>query len=283
MFNQKSLIARAIPCSIALISGVFLVLSLFVGQAHSVSAESPTFVRVVNASPDASITSVFVAGKEIVHNFQFGTVSPYVTIAAGNQRWQMAALGKGPGAASMTEMVHCDPGVAYTIFSYGNQKTGIKLGMFEDNNALTTGKTKVRVYHLAPQTGSVDVLANTIDLVNGLTYPNASSYVTLPSGPYTFHTDGGTSSSISDTLSPNIVESIFLLDKSSGNQKAQVVMAQEKGLPTLPNTGSDPYATNGTIANPQLFTWRMLAGVIITVMVGLAFFGRSRRSRSKRG
>ncbi len=268
--------------SIALISGVFLMLALFIGQTHSVSAESPSFVRVVNVSSDASVTSIFVNGKEIVHNFQFGTVTSYITIPAGNQQWQMATLGKGPGASSMAEMVRCDPGVAYTIFSYGTQKTGIKLGMFEDDNALTTGRTKVRVYHLASQTGALDVLANTTTLVNGLTYPNASSYVILPSGSYTFHTTGGTPSSASAMLSSNIVESVFLINTSNGKQ-VQVVTAQEKGLPTLPNTGSDPYVTDRTVPNPPLFWWEIvLAGVIIAIIARLLFFGSGQRSRSKR-
>ncbi len=275
---------RGMARSIALIPGVFLTLALFIGQAHSVSAASPAFVRVVNASPDASVTSIFVGGKEIVHNFQFGTVTPYVSIPSGNQQWQMAALGAGPAASSMSDMASCNPGVAYTIFSYGTQKTGIKLGMFEDDNALTIGMTKVRVYHLASQTGALDVLANTTTLVNGLTYPNASSYVNIPSGSYTFHTAGGTSSSASATLVSNIVESVFLINKSNGKQ-VQVVTAQEKGLPTLPNTGSDPYAKDGTVPNPLLSWWRIvLAGVIIAVIAGgLIFFGGSQRSRSKRG
>jgi hypothetical protein len=266
--------------SIMLISGISLLLTLFIGPLRSVSAESPTFVRVVNASPDASVTSIFVDGKEIVHNFQFGTVTAYVTIPAGNHRWQMAAIGKGPGASSMTEMVRCDPGVAYTIFSYGTQKTGIKLGMFMDDNALATGSAKVRVYHLASQTGAVDVSANTIALANGLTYPNASSYVLLPSGAYTFHMAGTTSSSVSSTMSSGFVESIFLINKSSGNQ-VQVVTAQEKGLPTLPNTGSDPRATDGTVSNHPLFTWGIV--LVVGIIAGLLFFGANRRHRSKRG
>jgi hypothetical protein len=266
--------------SIILIAAISLLLTLFIGPMRSASAESPTFVRVVNASPDASVTSIFVDGKEIVHNFQFGTVTAYVTIPAGNHRWQMAAIGKGPGASSMSEMVRCDPGVAYTIFSYGTQKTGIKLGMFMDDNALATGSAKVRVYHLASQTGSVDVSANTTSLVNGLTYPNASSYVLLPSGAYTFHMAGATSSSVSSTMPSGTIESIFLINKSSGNQ-VQVVTAQEKGLPTLPNTGSDPYATDGTVSR-HLLPIGGLALVVI-ILSGLIFFGSSRRSRSKRG
>ncbi|MBV9259574.1 MAG: DUF4397 domain-containing protein [Ktedonobacteraceae bacterium] len=299
MVNQKPQAARkdmtiprggmmAIPLSgmvrlIAPIAGLLLVVVLFIGQAHFVSAESPTFVRVVDASPDASVTSIFVGGKEIVHNFQFGTVTPYVTISAGNYRWQMAALGKGPGAAFMSEMMRCDPGVAYTIFSYGTQKTGIKFGMFQDDNALTTGRAKVRVYHLAYDTGSVNVSANTIDLTNGLTYQNASSYVVLPSGAYTFHTAGAVSSSVSDTLSPDIVESLFLINKNVGSQQVKVVTAQEKGLPTLPNTGSDPYATNGSVSVSQVSLWEiLLAGVIIVGIAGLVLFGRGQRGRWKR-
>ena len=178
----------------------------------------------------------------------------------------------------MSEMVRCDPGVAYTIFSYGTQKTGIKLGMFMDDNALATGSAKVRVYHLASQTGSVDVSANTIALVNGLTYPNASSYVLLPSGSYTFHTAGATSTSVSSTMPSGFVESIFLINKSSGKQ-VQVVTAQEKGLPTLPNTGSDPYAVDGTL--PMASWWAIALALVI--IVGLLFCGGRQRSRSKRG
>ena len=39
--------------SIILIAAISLLLTLFIGPMRSASAESPTFVRVVNASPDA--------------------------------------------------------------------------------------------------------------------------------------------------------------------------------------------------------------------------------------
>jgi hypothetical protein len=101
----------------------------------------------------------------------------------------------------------------------------------------------VRLYNLSPDAGSVNVAANANALVSGLSYQQASSYLTLPSGAYTFNVTPSASNTalpISATLQPNVVTSIFAVGEVNGTPQIQLVLAQPSALPGLPGTGSDP-------------------------------------------
>src|SRR5438876_366867 len=144
--------------SLALV--VFTLVALFSMQARPASAESPAFVRVVHASPDIGTADVFLDGTRVLSNFAFGTVTDYVTIPPGPHKVQVALIGKGPNASVITQTLTVQAGVAYTVAGLGNKSTGFSLKVFIDNNQLAPGQAKVRIYHLSPGTGSVNVSAS---------------------------------------------------------------------------------------------------------------------------
>src|SRR6266487_3078253 len=78
-------------------------LLLFGTQALPVSAESPSFVRLVNASPDVGIVDIFVDGAGFLHNAQYGSVTDYLQLPAGHHRVQVALIGKGIGASVIAQ------------------------------------------------------------------------------------------------------------------------------------------------------------------------------------
>src|SRR5690242_11010812 len=78
---------------------VITLVALFCAQARPASAASPAFVRVVHASPNIGTADVFLDGTKVLSNFQFGTVTDYVTIPPGPHKVQIALIGKGIGAA----------------------------------------------------------------------------------------------------------------------------------------------------------------------------------------
>ncbi len=77
------------------IIGIIAFAALFGLQRHSASAASPSYVRVIHASPFVATADVFVDGAKLLSSFQFGAVTDYVAVPAGPHKVQIALVGKG--------------------------------------------------------------------------------------------------------------------------------------------------------------------------------------------
>ena len=259
---------------------IVVLFALFGVQAHPAAATSPTYVRIVDATPDAGVTSIFVDGTKLVDNVQFGTVTNYVTLPAGWHRWEVALIGKGPDAPVISQAIHCDPGEPYTIAAYGTKATGLKFVVFSDDNELVSGMTKVRVYHLASDIATVNVTAGATPIASGLTYSQGSKYAALSPGSYTFSITDTTSNalaSVSTLLEANTVESIFVIGRVNATSALMVITIQAQGLPALPQTGSDPtpMVRDTPVMVPWL--WIVLVLLVMGIVVGSLRPGLVRR------
>jgi hypothetical protein len=249
--------------------------------AHRAAAASPSYIRVIHASPDIGTATVFVDGNMLLNNFQFGTVTPYATVPAGPHKVQVGLIGTGPGAATITQTISVDPGVVYTVAALGTKTDGFKLQIFIDDNTVNSGSAKLRVYHLSPGTGSVSVANGSTTLINSLAYQQASDYLTEPAGTYNLNLDlsssQNTSLPVSTDLSANTVTSIFAIGLLNGTPKLQTISAQVAGLPNVPGTGSDPtYRAVSDSAQPAI-PW--LPEIAFVLLVGGFLVYRMRRVR----
>src|ERR1700686_3562193 len=120
-------------CSLIAFSGVQKV-------SASSQATSPSFVRIIHASPFVGTADVFVDGAKLLSSFPFGQVTDYATIPPGPHKVQIALVGKGTGAAALTQTLSVSPGVAYTVAAIGTQASNLSLQVFVDNNFLSSGK-----------------------------------------------------------------------------------------------------------------------------------------------
>ncbi|GCE11896.1 DUF4397 domain-containing protein [Tengunoibacter tsumagoiensis] len=204
------------------------------GMSHTSAApQANAFVRVVHASPDAGNVDVFVDGKSILTNFVFSTVTDYVPLAAGAHKLQVAPTGKGVGGAAITQSVSVDPGMYYTVAALGTRSSGFSLSAFVDDNRLTGGEPKVRVYHLSPNAGPVNVAVGGKTVITGLTYPKASAYLPVPAGSYTFDvtaTSVNATVPVAATLKQGTVNSVFALGLYKGTPALKFVLASAKGI-----------------------------------------------------
>ena len=247
--------------------GFLILFMCFGAPVLPASAQSSAFVRVIHASPDVGAADVFVDGAKLLSSFQFGSVTGYVQVPPGPHHVQIALVGKGINAAVISQTLAVSAGVAYTVAAVGTNATGLSLQAFVDNNLLAAGMANVRVYHLSPGLGDVSVSDGNGMVLSGLSYPQASNYVTVAAGSYTFDvtaTQPGTTLPISETLQANTVTSIFAVGLFNGIPKIQLVSTQVNGTPGLPQTGSNPYAQP---ANSQsLFPWPL--GVLALIIIG---------------
>ncbi len=236
------------------------VLSLFVCmvvQFTPASAADMAYVRVVHASPGAGTVDVFVDGTALLPGFTFGTVTGYVPVPAGAHKIQVAPAGKGIGASVITQEVTVNAGVTYTVAAIGTAASGFSLAAFGDNNLVSGGMAKVRVYHLSPDAGPVNVAAGGNTVISGLTYTNASGYLSVPGGAYTFNvtaTQAGATVPVSATLTNGMVYSVFAVGLLKGTPALAFKLGAVAGVPGMPGTGSDPRHVTHAGSNP-LMPW----------------------------
>jgi hypothetical protein len=261
-----------------------------VSALSSSQATSPSFVRIIHASPFVGTADVFVDGAKLLSSFPFGGVTGYATIPPGPHKVQIALVGKGIGASALTETLTVSPGVAYTVAAIGTNPNNLSLQVFVDDNTLSTGTAKVRVYELSPDAGTVTVAAGNQILVNGISYQNASNYLTIPEGSYTFTVSSSTHSApltTSTTLNANMVESLFVVGMFNGSPRSTLVTSQATGLPSMPNTGSDPNAippvnpVQSQLFNPWL--WPLGIASLLLLVAGSGFVLRRPHNRRSGG
>ncbi len=271
-------------CRIFLTSVTIAFVTLFGLHQKQAAAESPAFVRIIHASPDVGTADVFVDGSELLSNFQFGTVTGYVTIPPGPHKVQIALIGKGIGAAVITQTLSVNPGIAYTVAALGTNSTGLSLEVFTDNNRLSSGMAKIRVYHLSPGTGTVNVSDGNNMVIAGLGYPQASNYFILPVGSHTFHITATQSNTIlppvSVTLKANTVTSIFAIGVINGTPQIEFVTTQVPGLPGVPPTGSDPNPDAAPRDSQSPLSWIWLVGILTLVTISSAVMATRRLALS---
>jgi hypothetical protein len=258
------------------IIGIIAIAAFFGLQQHSASAASPSYVRVIHASPFVGTADVFVDGTKLLSSFQFGAVTDYVAVPAGPHKVQIALVGKGIGASVISETLAVSPGVAYTVAATGASPSSLGLHVFIDNNLLSPGTAKLRLYQLSPDAGSVSMDTGGNALLNGVAYPSASDYLTISAGSYTIGVDASSNTSlhVSTTLTANSVTSVFTVGLVHGTPNIQLVTSQVHGLPGVPNTGSDPNAFPQENNVQPLAEWTWLAGCLSLLLIGSAIFVR---------
>lgn len=263
---------------ISLVIGVLALLVLLGTQAARTSAATPAYIRVIHASPAVGTADVFVDGNLLLSSFAFGAVTDYVPLPAGPHKVQIALVGKGIGAAVITQTLAVQPGVVYTAAAIGSQATGLSIEVFIDNNFLAAGQAKARVYNLSPDAGSFNFSSGGNTLLNQVGYQQASNYMTLSAGSYNFAlTAPGTNTDLplAMTLGKNTVTSIFAVGMANGTPKIELVPAQVNGVPGVPFTGSDPSPLPADSVQVQALTpW--LLSIIASAFIGAGIIFRRR-------
>src|SRR5207302_4197359 len=146
----------------------FALLALLGSRALPVSAATtPSFIRLINVSPDVGTVDVFVDGATFLGNAHFASVTDYLQLPSGPHRVELALVGKGVGAAVIVQKLSVQAGAAYTVAAIGTKSTGFSLKVFVDDNRMASGMTKLRVYNLSLRTGPLSIATG------GLTIPGA--------------------------------------------------------------------------------------------------------------
>ena len=229
MHSKKSFtnIARGILVVIGLLA---LMIGFTVTHTTSASAHwsEKAYVRVVHASPAAGVVDVYVDGSKLLNDFKFGTVTGYVAVSEGKHRIQVTADGAPRKDAVIDVTVKLEGDTYYTAAALGTKDSGFSLGAFVDNNSDVNSKSIVRVYHLSPNAGPVDVSVGGTKVISELTYTNASGYLTVAPGKYTFDVtavNAGVTLPLTVDLKADRIYSVFAIGLYKGQPPLQFVAA----------------------------------------------------------
>lgn len=266
--------------ALILIGSLALALSLALGVAGVTpnlahASSNNAFVRVVHAAPAAPNVDVYVDNNKLLSNFTFGTVTDYVPLAAGQHEIAVAPAGKTVSDAVIKQSVTVTAGVYYTVAAIGDTATTPALVAFQDDNGVATGMAKVRVYHLSSDAGPVAVAAGGKTVIPDLTFKNASGYLTVAPGSYTFDVtlkNNGKTVQAPATLAANKVTSVFALGlvNGSGATAFKFAAATVAGTPTgMPSTGFAPASSqqsaNFGLIGLALFALLLVGGTVYFV------------------
>ena len=266
--GKRGFVKIAVQCILSLCIMLIPLLFIIV-QSSPVAAETPAFIRVIHASPDVGTVDVFMDGKKLLSSFQYASVSNYLPLPSGPHIIKIALIGKGIGAPVITQTLPVNTGKAYTIAALGMQSDkSLSLEVFEDDNTVAGNNAKVRIYHLSPGTGSVDVSEDTHKVVGDIAYSQASSYISIPAGMYTFNvavTSANSSIPVSTQLAPWTVTSLFAIGLLNGNPHLRFVTTQTTGTPALPQTGGGPVTHTEEV--PHGIIWYLALLVCLLIFV----------------
>lgn len=226
-------------------------------------------VRVVHASPDAPAVDIFVNDRETMSNLAYRRVTNYSAMDAGTYTIKVyPTSANGQGTPALQTQVTLNPGWDYTIAAVG-RLAQIQAKVIPDNlNAPERGKVKVRAYHFSANAPAVNVaVKNGSTLVRGLTFPNATDYLTVDAGRVNLSVQNAADNTEvlainNANLAANAVQSVFVFG----------LAGEQPALSSLVTTDRKPAATRPASSTPatgpedsMLF---MLMAVALTAATG---------------
>jgi hypothetical protein len=154
------------------------------------TAADPGTVRFLHAAPGAPAVDIYVNGKKTVSRLGRGKITPYLDVHAGTYRYAIRAAGapKRPNNIVLAGVVRvATDRVATVAVTDRVGSPRLKVRVIHDASERPFGAAKLRVVHLSADTPAVDVVVQRgSKVVSGLRFPNATPYLTLPEGKYTF-------------------------------------------------------------------------------------------------
>ena len=159
-------------------------------------------IRFVHGSPDAPSIDVIVDGAPVAENLAFGAATDYMPFPAGEHQVQIVPTGSGAESAVLDETVDLDGGDAY-IFAAAGLLNDIEAKTYEvDLDDLDENQARVRLIHLSPDAGNVDLYVTGGDeWFDDVDFPNASDYKDVDAGSYDLEVRAHDSDTVALTLS----------------------------------------------------------------------------------
>src|SRR5215208_3442181 len=157
-------------------------------------SSSDACVRLVHAAPGAPPVDVYLNDSQIGQNLELGTATEYVMVPSGAGRGvRVTATGTAIEEAVVDTSLDFDPGQAYEILVTGGGDDLEATITGTDLRPLAQGQARLRVINASPDAGAFDVgiAGDEENLFEGVDFRDATDYVVLDAGDYSFEVRPG--------------------------------------------------------------------------------------------
>jgi hypothetical protein len=165
-----------------------LLVALLLAPQQTMAQDGSASVRVLHMSPDAPAVDVYVDGQRTLENVTFGAAGDYLPVPTGEHRIQIVPTGQeNLDDAVIDTTIDLRRARPYTLAAI-NTPDNIELLVRSDiTRPIPEGQARVRIFHVAPDAGVVDIrAAGTTTPVLTDQYFKSADYINLPAGTYAF-------------------------------------------------------------------------------------------------
>lgn len=156
--------------------------------ALGIGMEGDACINVVHASPDAPAVDVYLNGEVALEGLEFGAISGWVAVPAGEHQIQVTAAGEDISTAVIDVTVELEGDAAYHVAATGllaDITPQVYQVNLSDLDSMGDPMARIRVIHTSPDAPAVDIaLAGGDVLISNLAFPNASDALDVPAGSY---------------------------------------------------------------------------------------------------
>jgi len=143
------------------------------------------YVRFFNAAPDLENADFYIGNSLAASKVGFGSFSPYIKVSKGKQNIIITAPGnKDNVLASLT--INFSDGEVYTVAAVTDSNNIMAYGINEPTVRENLNYGHIRVCHLSPNGGEVDIAANEYDILEEINFFELSNYIAITPGKYDF-------------------------------------------------------------------------------------------------
>jgi len=250
-------------------------LAAFPGAA---SADNSAKLRMGYFSSDAPAVDFYVDGQKAWSDISYKTVSPYISVTAGNHTISVRTAGQ-PNSAPVAEGQQSVDANAFVTGIAAGKINQQKVAFFPDG--LTTpaaGKSLVRFVHLAPEVPGVDVkVVNGPTLFTNIGFLGGSQYAAVDAGTYNLalYPTGQDHPTLFTANGVEVPAGVVATAIGSGGVGVPVELVKVLDAASAPTTPQGSAATGG-----GGLAFRKAAGmapVLIGLLMAVLLLGLSRR------
>jgi hypothetical protein len=253
----------------ALLLGLPAAATAAVTHAESSGTADTGWIRLAHLSPDTPAVDVYLysfgnpTAHIVLHHVDYGTVSPYEAVSAGDYSIAMRTAGAAPASQPvLSASVTVAAGHAYTVAAVG-PRSGLRLQVMDDDLTTPPGKALVRVIQASLKQQAVNVSWDGKVIVSKLPFAAVTSYQAVSPGTetVTVTTAAAHAADASSTvaLAAGTVHTLVVLDGAGGLEIANLEDAA--GSAQLP-VGGAATGFGGTAGHgpPSPLPWLLVIG-----------------------
>jgi hypothetical protein len=146
--------------------------------ARTAERNDQALVRVIHAIPQAPQSDVYTNETKAFSDVKFGTATGYQPMSQTEFKISLKPSGQPEGPVMLEAKEGIDAGRRYTILAMPGRDGAGKIDtMTDEADAPAAGKAMVRVIHVAPEAGSVDVYGAGKDaVIDNVDYGSPARY-----------------------------------------------------------------------------------------------------------